>query len=464
MQVQVSLTLEIDASASLSQMEEHIQEAGRQAMRQAMKQAIRQWEEQRPSCPHCGAKQRRLEGTVRRTLATTFGRVEVPRRRFRCQQCGRRWCPATQLFAPLAGGTISAPLQEAALVAGCSWPYRVAARQLQRLCGAQISAEEIRLLANRHGKLRAQGQQAEAEQACSRAAATSPGSQGAEQTGSPPASSSLAAQDAEPPLLVGIDGGWVGSRDQRGGMEGKVAVVSSRMENLPMPKVDPTFSWSKRDGRRRPPRQRHRLATRRYVATFGPAKQLGSLAKAAAQALESDAARPVVVIGDGAQWIKTEQGRHFPQATCILDWAHLWREVRHAILVAARAKGLSQRERDDQLSLHRSWLWQGSVDQAVQGLHALGTGLPAEAGETIQQAIISLENQRPWIGSSEHWRKQGYPVGSGMIERAVAVVINRRMKKRGMRWCRPNATAVVALRTDLLNEDWILPQRLRSFP
>ncbi len=51
-----------------------------------------------------------------------------------------------------------------------------------------------------------------------------------------------------------------------------------------------------------------------------------------------------------------------------------------------------------------------------------------------------------------------------MIERAVAVVINRRMKKRGMRWCRPNATAVVALRTDLRNSDWILPQRLRSFP
>jgi hypothetical protein len=76
----------------------------------------------------------------------------------------------------------------------------------------------------------------------------------------------------------------------------------------------------------------------------------------------------------------------------------------------------------------------------------------------------SLENQRPWIGSYEHWRKLGYPVGSGMIERALALVINRRMKKRGMRWCRPNATAVVALRTDLLNDDWILPQRLRAFP
>jgi hypothetical protein len=51
-----------------------------------------------------------------------------------------------------------------------------------------------------------------------------------------------------------------------------------------------------------------------------------------------------------------------------------------------------------------------------------------------------------------------------MIERAVALVINRRMKKRGMRWCRSNATAIVALRVDLLNDDWVTPQRLRAFP
>jgi hypothetical protein len=97
-------------------------------------------------------------------------------------------------------------------------------------------------------------------------------------------------------------------------------------------------------------------------------------------------------------------------------------------------------------------------------LRDLGKGLPAEQSETIQQAITYLEHQRPWIGSYEHWRKRGYPVGSGMIERAVTLVINRRMKKRGMRWCRPNATAIVALRTALLNDDWVTPQRLRAFP
>jgi NADH pyrophosphatase NudC (nudix superfamily) len=99
MQVQVSLTIEIEATASISQMEQSIQEAGQQAMREALKQAVRQWEDQHSVCPHCGEKQRRLEGTTRRVIATTFGRVEVARRRFRCQGCWQRWCPANHLFA-----------------------------------------------------------------------------------------------------------------------------------------------------------------------------------------------------------------------------------------------------------------------------------------------------------------------------------------------------------------------------
>jgi hypothetical protein len=348
--------------------------------------------------------------------------------------------------AELKGGTVSQPLQEAAMLAGCSWPYRAASNLLRRLSGAHISAEEIRRLATRGGQQRAAQQQAEAERACSTAAREAP-----------------AAQQAEQPMLVGLDGGWVCSREQRGGMEGKVAVICSKVEDLPMPTRSCTFSWSER-GPRRPPKQRHRLAQRRYVATFGPSEQLGKLAQASAQRLHLEPKRPVVVIADGARWIKTQQARHFPQATCILDWAHLWREVRYAIVMAARARSLSPRERDYQLYLHRSWLWHGGVDQAVQGLRTLGQGLDAEPLEVINQAITYLENQRPWIGSYEQWRKQGYPVGSGMIERAVALVINRRMKKRGMRWKRVNGTAVVALRTDVLNEDWILPQRLRAFP
>src|SRR2546426_8710113 len=258
MQVQVSLKIEIAATASLTEMEQQIQEAGKPAMREALKQAIKQWEEQKKTGPHCGQQQRRLEGTVRRMIATVFGRVQVQRRRFRCQHCGRRWCPAKGLFAELKGGTISVPLQEAAMLVGCSWPYRVASSTLKRLSGAHISVEEIRLLTNHHGKQRAAHQQAEAEQVCSSLAVEAP-----------------AAQNAGQPMLVGLDGGWVCSREQRGGMEGKVAVVCSRMEDLPMPTYSPTFSWSERGVPRYPPKQRHRLVQRRFVATFGSSRELG---------------------------------------------------------------------------------------------------------------------------------------------------------------------------------------------
>lgn len=54
MHVQVSLKIELEATASIIQMEQRIQEAGKPAMREAMKQAIRQREDHSPSCPHCG--------------------------------------------------------------------------------------------------------------------------------------------------------------------------------------------------------------------------------------------------------------------------------------------------------------------------------------------------------------------------------------------------------------------------
>ena len=72
----------------------------------------------------------------------------------------------------------------------------------------------------------------------------------------------------------------------------------------------------------------------------------------------------------------------------------------------------------------------------------------------LEDAIRYLETQQNWLGNYERWREQGDPVGSGLVERAVAVVINMRMKKRGLRWKRANATAVVALRVQRINADW----------
>jgi hypothetical protein len=79
-------------------------------------------------------------------------------------------------------------------------------------------------------------------------------------------------------------------------------------------------------------------------------------------------------------------------------------------------------------------------------VEALRPGLLGVLVEALGVALTYLEHQRAWIGDDQQWRDLGYPVGSGLVERAVALIINQQMKRQGMRWRRANATAVVALR------------------
>jgi hypothetical protein len=95
----------------------------------------------------------------------------------------------------------------------------------------------------------------------------------------------------------------------------------------------------------------------------------------------------------------------------------------------------------------------GEREQALKHLRNLRP-TTTEVPSPLEDAIRYLETQRDWLGNYESWREQGYPVGSGLVERAVAVVINARMKKRGMRWKRANVTALAALRVQRINAEW----------
>jgi hypothetical protein len=237
-------------------------------------------------------------------------------------------------------------------------------------------------------------------------------------------------------LLVGLDGGWIKSREQKRGMEGKGGVIVNEMEPL---------------GKR----GRRRMTSRRYVATFEPASVLGTLSYAATCALGAEEATEQMVVGDGADWIKTEADLHFPQAVKILDWPHLWRKIHAAIRAARPGQSQPAREfRKEQYEHLSLLLWYGRVDAALAHLHALRPGANQEPIDTLEEAITYVDNQREWIGDYQQWQEAGYPVGSGLVERGVAVVINPRMKRRGMRWKRANATAVVALRGHMLNTAW----------
>jgi len=433
MQCSVTVVVEIDPEAGIGQMEQAVVDAGRQAMREALPQAVRQYEAEHLACPRCGHPQSPPQGTVRRCVLTCFGRVVLHLRRHRCGQCGRRFRPAQGCLRALGQGTVTPALGAACALAGASWPYATAARVLHDLCGAQVAHEEVRHWTVRQGTQQAQIQQAEAETLVAPSAA-----QVRAERDHAARAQRLGAEGPAGPapdrLTVGLDGGWVPSRDQPGGMEGKVGVVATGVEAVGT-------------------QGRHRLTPRRYVATFGTSEQVGVLSYAAAVALGGDAAREQVVLGDGAEWIKTQADLHFPAAVGILDWAHVSRALHTAIRAARPGRAHKERRRE----LHQTLpdqLWHGDVTATLAALEALRPAAPAEPIPVLDQTIRYLEGQRTWLGDYAAWQQQGYPVGSGLIERAVALVINGRMKRRGMRWCRANASAVVALRVRELNARW----------
>jgi Uncharacterised protein family (UPF0236) len=362
-------------------------------------------------------------------LLTSFGRVEVALRRVRCEHCGQRYRPADACLAEIHGQNVTRELRELAARVGCSWPYETAAGVLKRLSGAHLSDERLRQLTNQQGAIQEQCQQREAQEVLQKAVNMQQIRQERERSSSP--------KESPLPewLLVGLDGGWIPSCEQKGGMEGKIGVVANQ--------IDPVGKHGRR-----------RLTKRRYVATFGPAEDVGTLTYAAACALHATEASKQVVLGDGADWIKTQAHEHFPDAVKILDWPHLWRKVRDAV------RSLQPSKRAE----HRAWckeqyevllplLWEGKREQALAHLQSLHPS-QGEVPAAFEKAIQYLEAQQDWIGDYQTWAEQGYPVGSGLVERAVAVVINARMNKRGMRWKRANATAIVALRVQRINTAW----------
>ena len=253
MQVTVSLTVDIPATADMNQIETLIHEAGQQAMRAATVQAVRVAEEQHKSCPHCASTLVHSEGTDRRIVLTKFGRVVLALRRLRCQACRRRFRPAEECLTCLQGGNVTAALSEACAEAGACWPYTTAAQVLKRLCGAQISPEHLRRLTNRAGSREALRQVKEAQALVEPTAVQMRKQRELELGGRSP-------KQQQPQILwVGLDGGWVKSREHKKGMEGKVGVLVSEIEPL---------------GKR----GRRRMTRRRYVATFQNESVLGQLA------------------------------------------------------------------------------------------------------------------------------------------------------------------------------------------
>lgn len=142
----------------------------------------------------------------------------------------------------------------------------------------------------------------------------------------------------------------------------------------------------------------------------------------------------LVAVSDGASWIWRLVADLFPVCTQIVDYYHAKQQLAkaaHAIYpddeTAAQAW----------LKKMSGYLFQGEIFKII-----------AELQRQQQPATYFVNHQRRM--QYQHFRAEGYPIGSGGVESGVKQ-FKQRLTGPGMRWSRPGAERMVTIRSAVLS-------------
>lgn len=178
-----------------------------------------------------------------------------------------------------------------------------------------------------------------------------------------------------------------------------------------------------------------------YDAAREPSEQFGERVYALAASLGVEDAEEVVMLGDGAEWIRHLVAMHFPNAVQILDYYHACEYVHE---VAQAHYGESSEQGRRWAARHKRRLLEEGPEPL---LRALGAMCPKteEAKEVIQRTRGYVRRHRGQMRYPQ-FRARGLQIGSGPVEAACKVITGQRLKRAGMRWSDEGADHVLALR------------------
>lgn len=187
-----------------------------------------------------------------------------------------------------------------------------------------------------------------------------------------------------------------------------------------------------------------------YVAGTESSDEFGNRCYAAASLLGCLFSTILVVIGDGAKWIRSIGEMNFPNAIMIVDWYHAVEHLRNAmkILWGERTKITLQK-----VEILKNYLWKGQVEKVIGLMNQYlkeKKGISEKEQEDYLALIGYFVNNLDRMKYNEY-REKGLPIGSGSVESACKQVVTLRLKLPGMKWKRENLPAIVALRTEYLN-------------
>ena len=185
-----------------------------------------------------------------------------------------------------------------------------------------------------------------------------------------------------------------------------------------------------------------------YFSRLADASTFSSLAEVEIRRRKVTQAKEVCAVMDGADWLQFFTERHRPDALRILDFPHAAEHI-SKLLEALENAGMRFPPHMLDRCLH---LLKHRGPRPLLGMaDRLGSDLAQQKG--VQEHLEYLR-KRESLMQYPQFRRNRWPIGSGMVESANKNVVEARLKGTGMHWERKQVNPMLALRNAVCNERW----------
>jgi hypothetical protein len=183
-----------------------------------------------------------------------------------------------------------------------------------------------------------------------------------------------------------------------------------------------------------------------YVAHLGGAEEFGQKLWHEAMERRVPAAYEKACVSDAAHWIWNLCLDYFPQAEQIVDWYHA---VEHLYKAAHLLHGEHTDQARRWATMLKTDLYQGHAARIARDLEQATHQFSGDRAEALRSEATFFRNHQRRMRYLEY-RENGWPIGSGSIESGCKQ-FQARLKGAGMRWSRPGAKRMLALRASIIS-------------
>jgi hypothetical protein len=358
----------------------------------------------------------------KKEILTVVGKVKVNRAYYYDRQCRSGMCPKDKDL-DIEGTSFSPGVRRIKARVGAYRAFGLGSEDIKEIAGIDVDAKEIERICNKLGR--------QVEEFF-------------EQQAAAVLSSKVIPIESVSKMYVCMDGTGVPMVKKE--LLNRVGKAEDGQAKTREAKLGCVFTQTGFDEKGRPVRDDGSTS---YVGAIETAENFGKRVYAEARRRGVDRAKGVAVLGDGASWIWNIADECFPGATQIIDLYH----AREHYWNAGRAVLDSNKKK-----LHR-WadkrrkeLDKGQVEKVIDAINRLSPST-GSGKEVCEKTINYFEKNKERMRYNV-FRKNGFFVGSGVLEAGCRSVIGQRLKQSGMHWSVDGANNIIALRCCFFSNRW----------